>query len=128
MSSRLPVHSLSTVIFHTAHAPDAYEKLVPWAANVLNDLYSKTTLCLRCDAAVIAQIALYLAVRHFTLPEPKIDLAAAVEGDGGGDKAKKLPGTWREVFGLGNDAQTFCEYLSYGSSRRKCEKGRSPAG
>ncbi|GAB5034789.1 Hypothetical protein NocV09_02100940 [Nannochloropsis oceanica] len=91
-----------------AHAPEAYEKLVPWAANVLNDLYSKTTLCLRCEAAVIAQIALYLAVRHFTLPEPKIDLTAAGGSEGGGDKVKKSPGTWREVFGLGNDAQTFC--------------------
>jgi hypothetical protein len=105
---------------HQAYAPDAYEKLVPWAANVLNDLYSKTTLCLRCEAAVIAQIALYLAVRHFTLPEPKSDSAAAGGGGGGGDKAKKPPGTWREVFGLGDDAQTFCEY--HGSSGREREE------
>ena len=97
---------------------------MPWAANVLNDLYSKTTLCLRCEAAVIAQIALYLAVRHFTLPEPKSDSAAAGGGGGGGDKAKKPPGTWREVFGLGDDAQTFCEYHGMSGREREEVRGR----
>ncbi len=88
----------------TAHAPEAYTELVPWAADRLDDLYSKTTLCLRCDAAVIAQIAVYLAVRHYNLPEPKVEDAAG----GGGEKKAT---TWRELFGLGDDAQTFCKFL-----------------
>jgi hypothetical protein len=96
-----PTHPPTT---STAHAPDAYTELVPWAADRLDDLYSKTTLCLRCDAAVIAQIAVYLAVRYYNLPEPKVEDAA---GGGGGGGEKKAT-TWRELFGLGDDAQTFC--------------------
>lgn len=67
---------------------------------------------------MLTSIAGYLAVRHVGLPEPSASAPApsASKGDDGGGNGKgkgKAPptpaaGTWREVLGLPEDAETFC--------------------
>lgn len=71
-----------------------------------------TTLPLRCEVPLLTAMATYLAVRNVGLPEPSSTAAGAAAGGaagGGGDEGGGSgKGTWREVLGLPEDAETFC--------------------